>query len=33
MEEGIKDASALLKKADAMLYKEKKHKGTRRLHI
>lgn len=30
VEEGINDASALLKKADAMLYKAKEHKGTRR---
>ncbi len=30
VEEGINDASALLKQADAMLYRAKKHKGARR---
>ena len=30
VEEGINDANALLKKADAMLYRSKKHKGTQR---
>jgi diguanylate cyclase (GGDEF)-like protein len=33
IEEGISDAKTLLKKADAMLYKAKKHKGTRCSHI
>jgi diguanylate cyclase (GGDEF)-like protein len=30
MEKGIDDANALLKKADSMLYRAKKHKGARR---
>jgi diguanylate cyclase (GGDEF)-like protein len=33
IEEGIKDANALLKKADAMLYRAKEHKGTRHSHV
>lgn len=33
IEEGIKDAGTLLKKADAMLYREKKNKGDKRSRI
>lgn len=33
LEEGINDAGALLKKADAMLYQAKKHKGAKRFPL